>query len=490
MKDISKSFGNTQALKDVHFELRNKEIHGLLGENGAGKSTLIKVLGGIHKPDAGEIKINNQIVEINKVHEAQKMGIGIIHQEIVLVPYLTVAENIFLGREPVSRLGFKDIRRMNVEARKMLQQIGVSICPTAIVDTLTIAQQQLIEIIKAISFEVKVLVMDEPTSSLSEEEVGHLFVIMERLKEKGVSIIYISHKFEELFKMTDRITVIRDGCYVATVPTKDTNTDELVSMMVGRELKNFYTRTDSVQDEELLKVENLTRNGVFEDCSFVVRRGEIVGFAGLVGAGRSELMQAICGNDAYDKGRVFLGNKEVKFRNCMEAIKEGIVMVPEDRKRQGLVLNNSVSFNIALPNLNKVMSNNKLLVSEGKKEDLARESIKKMDIKTSSHASEVNSLSGGNQQKVVLGKWLATTPRLLILDEPTRGIDVNAKSEIYAKINQLANEGVGIILVSSELLEIINMSDSVCVMRNGKISGVLSKSELSQENIMSYATGG
>ncbi|MGG4035500.1 sugar ABC transporter ATP-binding protein [Paenibacillus cisolokensis] len=489
MRSIAKRFGQTQALNGINFELKAGEIHALLGENGAGKSTLIKVLGGIHQPDQGEIVIDGKVAPIKGVQDARAHGIGVIHQEIVLVPYLSVAENIFLGREPVTKFGFKDKRQMISRAQKMVEELGLNINVNTLVGELTIAQQQLVEIVKAISFQVKILVMDEPTSSLSEEEVNNLFVIMEKLRKNNVGIIYISHKFEELFKITDRITIIRDGAYVGTVNTKETNADQLVAMMVGRELEKFYTRTYSRQDEVVLKVDKLTKKNVFEDVSFSVRKGEILGFAGLMGAGRSEVMQAIFGAMPYDSGTVYLNGEELRIKNCREAIAKGIAMVPEDRKGQGLVLINSVGFNMTLAELRNLMKN-KWIVSEQKRKQLIGQYIKDLNIKTSSPDNEVGNLSGGNQQKVVLAKWLATKPKLLILDEPTRGVDVGAKSEIYAIINELAKEGLGIILVSSELPEIINMCDSVCVMRNGKLTAQLPQSEASQENIMRYATGG
>nr|WP_311083408.1 sugar ABC transporter ATP-binding protein [Paenibacillus polymyxa] len=489
MHSIAKSFGQTQALNGINFELKSGEIHALLGENGAGKSTLIKVLGGIHQPDRGEILINGNTVYIKGVHDAQAHGIGVIHQEIVLVPYLTVAENIFLGREPVTKMGLIDRKQMNAQAQEMVKELGLNLDVNTLVGELSVAHQQLVEIVKAISFNIKILVMDEPTSSLSDEEVKHLFVTMERLRQNGVSIIYISHKFEELFTITDRITIIRDGTYVGTVITKNSSPDELVAMMVGRELKNFYTRTYSRQDEVILKVEHLSKQNVFEDISFSVHKGEILGFSGLMGAGRSELMLAIFGAYGYDNGSVYLNGEELKIKSCSDAIEKGIALVPEDRKDQGLVLLNSVGFNMTLSELKRLMKS-KLIVSEEKRSALISAYIKRLNIKTASSDAEVSSLSGGNQQKVVLAKWLATNPKLLILDEPTRGVDVGAKSEIYSIINELAKQGLAIILVSSELPEIINMCDSVCVMQEGKLTAQLAQSELTQENIMRYATGG
>lgn len=488
MKNIDKSFGGTHALNGINFQLKKGEVHALLGENGAGKSTLIKTLGGIHRPDSGTILIDGREVSMTDIHEAQAYGIGIIHQEIVLVPYLTVAENIFLGREITNRLGFKDMYEINKRAEEMVATLGLDIDVTTPVKNLTIAQQQMVEIVKASSFNVQILVMDEPTSSLSDEEVDRLFETIERLKSKGVSIIYISHRMEELFKITDRVTVIRDGTYVGTVNTKETSHDNLVAMMVGRKLENYYTRDFLKQSEEVVRVEGLSKKGVFDNISFSVKKGEILGFAGLVGAGRSEIMMSLFAADSYDSGDIYLYGKQVKFKNCRQAIDNGIAMVPEDRKLQGLTLVNSVEFNTSLAALKFIM--NGVLISSSKKEKLVFEYIKDLNIKTASKDISVSSLSGGNQQKVVLAKWLATKPKLLILDEPTRGVDVGAKSEIYAIINELAKAGLAIIMVSSDLPEIINMCDRVCVIREGIMAGEVDHASISQENIMKFATGG
>lgn len=489
MTGIKKSFSGIYALSGIDFSLELGEVHALLGENGAGKSTLIKVLGGIYQPDEGRIKINGTEVKINNVPEARKNGIGIIHQEIVLVPYLTVAQNLFLGREIVKN-GVVDMKETNARAEEMISSLGVNIAADAVVETLTIAQQQMVEIVKAVSFNGRIIVMDEPTSSLSQEEVEQLFKIIARLKEKQVSIIYISHRMEELFRISDRVTVIRDGAYVGTRKTSETNANELVAMMVGRDLESFYTRDfqDLEKQEVALEVRNLTSEGTFEDVSFRVRKGEILGFAGLVGAGRSEIMESIFGVRAHQRGEIYLHGKRVDFKNPAQAITAGIAMVPEDRKKQGLVLGNSVSFNLTLASLRYYM--NGIAISEKKKKTVIDTYFEKLRIKAASPKIEVGSLSGGNQQKVVLGKWLATKPDVLILDEPTRGVDVNAKFEIYTTINALAKEGIAIIMVSSELPEIINMCDNVCVVREGRLVGKLSKDELSQEEIMKYAAGG
>jgi ABC-type sugar transport system ATPase subunit len=488
MKEIDKSFAGTHALRGINFELELGEVHALLGENGAGKSTLIKVLGGIHQPDSGAIIIDDAQTKIENVHAAQKLGIGIIHQEIVLVPYLSVAENIFLGREPITKMGLMDRKTIYKKATEMVGNLGVDLDVNLPVGELTIAQQQMAEIVKAISFNVKILVMDEPTSSLSNEEVVKLFETIEILKRNKVSIIYISHRMEELFKISDRITVIRDGSYVGTKRTSETNPDELVSMMVGRTMKSYYTRTRCEPGEVVLSVEGLTKKGVFENISFSVRKGEILGFSGLVGSGRSEIMTAIFGGDTYDSGTVTFNGKKVHFKTTKQSIDSGISMVPEDRKKQGLMLTNTVGFNLILAGIDNLL--HWRFIRNNLKKAMIDKYIGELLIKTASPEISVAQLSGGNQQKVVLGRWLATRPKILILDEPTRGIDVGSKQEIYSVINKLVKEDMAIILVSSELPEIINMCDSVCVVRHGRIEKQLSGEYLTQENIMKYATGG
>ena len=488
MKNIDKSFGGTHALKGINFELGLGEVHALLGENGAGKSTLIKVLGGIHQPDSGSIIIDGKQVKIQSVNDARKYGIGIIHQEIVLVPYLSVAENIFLGREYKTKFGLLDKKSMYARAEEMVRNLGVNIDVRMPVGMLNIAQQQMVEIIKAISFNVKILVMDEPTSSLSMEETTRLFEIIAKLKKNNVSIIYISHRMEELFKISDRVTVIRDGTYVGTRKTSETNPDELVSMMVGRSLKSYYARSYCEPGETVLSVEGLTKKGVFSDISFSVRKGEILGFFGLIGSGRSEVMTSIFGGDTYDSGNIVLNGGNVRFKNTKQSTDSGIAMVPEDRKKLGLMLTNIVGFNLTLAGLKYLIQWG--LINRKRRKSLIKKCIDELIIRTPSEDSIVSELSGGNQQKVVLGRWLATKPKLLILDEPTRGIDIAAKQEIYFIINKLAQEGMAIILVSSELPEIINMCDALCVMREGRIVKKLTREELTQENIMKYATGG
>lgn len=480
-------FSGVYVLSDMQLQVGQGSIHALVGENGAGKSTLIKILGGIYKPKTGKIFIDGTESSIHNVQDAQKKGISIIHQEISLVPSLSIAENVFLGRE-LSKLGFKSEGKMFSMAQEMIDALGIDLSARTIVSGLTIAQQQLVEIIKAVSFNTHILVLDEPTSSLSLKETQRLFDIIRRLQGKGVAIIYISHKMDEIFEISDHITVIRDGRYIDTVPTSQTSSEEVVRKMVGRSIEQFYVRSYNELSKVALRVENLTKRGVFADVNFEVRYGEVLGFAGLVGAGRSEIMHAVFGADKYDSGEILIDGSAVHISCPQQAISLGMSMVPESRKEQGLVLINDVGFNIALANVDRLKG--RMFLSCKKRHALACQYIERMHIKTRSDAQAVFELSGGNQQKVLLGKWLANQPKILILDEPTRGVDVGAKTEIYAIINELAAEGMAIILVSSELSEIINMCDNVCVVHEGRITGRLSREEFSQDKIMHYATGG
>lgn len=487
MENISMEFSGVYVLSDMQLQVGQGSIHALVGENGAGKSTLIKILGGIYKPKTGKIFIDGTESSIHNVQDAQKKGISIIHQEISLVPSLSIAENVFLGRE-LSKLGFKSEGKMFSMAQEMIDALGIDLSARTIVSGLTIAQQQLVEIIKAVSFNTHILVLDEPTSSLSLKETQRLFDIIRRLQGKGVAIIYISHKMDEIFEISDHITVIRDGRYIDTVPTSQTSSEEVVRKMVGRSIEQFYVRSYNELSKVALRVENLTKRGVFADVNFEVRYGEVLGFAGLVGAGRSEIMHAVFGADKYDSGEILIDGSAVHISCPQQAISLGMSMVPESRKEQGLVLINDVGFNIALANVDRLKG--RMFLSCKKRHALACQYIERMHIKTRSDAQAVFELSGGNQQKVLLGKWLANQPKILILDEPTRGVDVGAKTEIYAIINELAAEGMSIILVSSELSEIINMCDNVCVVHEGRITGRLSREEFSQDKIMHYATGG
>ncbi len=487
MNHIRKEFPGVLALKDVSFQLHAGEVHALLGENGAGKSTLIKILGGIYSSDAGEIVIDGNIATINSVQDAQKYGISVIHQELVLVPHMTVAENIYLGREPLLRKSrFVDFREMNEAAKQILDSFELDIKPENEVSDLTIAQQQMVEIIKALSFNAKILVMDEPTSSLSEKDVDFLFENIQKLKKANVGIIYISHRMSELKQIADKITVIRDGEYIGTRDSTTTTNDELIAMMVGRQLTNYYTRTFGNPAEKVLEVKNLSAGKLLKDVSFHLNSGEILGFAGLVGAGRSEVMRCIFGVDPIDSGEIFVNGEKVSINNPQEATRMGIALVPESRKKEALFPDQSVMFNITIKSLDDFIRG--VRVNHGKEESISTEFVDKMAIKTPTLDQIVANLSGGNQQKVVIGRWLATSPKILIMDEPTRGVDVGAKAEIYAIMNELVKEGVAIIMISSELPEVINMSDRVVVMSNGRITGRLSREGLTQEKIMHYAT--
>lgn len=487
MREIDKIFPGVHALKKVNFELRKGEVHALLGENGAGKSTLINVLGGVYPIDGGQILIDGQPVVIRQIKDAQQLGIAIIHQELVLVPHMTVAENIFMGREPRTKLGTVDKKKMFRDAQEAIDAVGLCCSATDLVCKLSVAQQQLVEIAKALSYNAKIVVMDEPTSSLMTREVDILFDTIRKLRAKGVSIIYISHRMSEFFEIADRITVMRDGEYVTTRDVEQTNTDELVFLMVGRKLENYYTRTYNKPGETVLEVSGLSQKSTgLEDINFSLRKGEILGFSGLVGAGRSELMRCIVGIEKYDSGEIRLFGEPAGPMNTAQAQKKGLVMVPEDRKQQGLILLNSVGFNLTINVLESFIGLG--VVNKCAENEIIERHIRALNIKTPSARQKVGNLSGGNQQKVLMGKWLATNPKILILDEPTRGVDVGAKAEIYMIIDRLAKEGISVIMVSSELNEIINMCDRVLVMSDGRITGELNRSEFTQELIMSFAT--
>ena len=484
MRGIQKRFPGVIALNNVDLTVKAGEVHALLGENGAGKSTLIKVLGGIYIAEAGEIYIEGKKVVIDGVKAAQENGIAIIHQELVLVPHMTVAENIFLGREPLKGR-FVNSRQMSEDAQALLDANNMKISADALVGSLTIAQQQMVEIVKAISFNSKILVMDEPTSSISDKEVDFLFETMRSLVKKGVGIIYISHKMSELEQICDRVTVMRDGEYVGTKVVKETNKDELIAMMVGRELTNYYTRDFQIPGETVLRCSHISDGKMAQDASFEVKRGEIVGFAGLVGAGRSEVMKCIFGLTKDYKGEIEIDGKPVHIKNPIEAMKQGIALVPEDRKLEALYKVQSVQYNSTIEVLGDFIKG--IFVDSAKEEAITQKYIDMLSTKTSSQEQLAGNLSGGNQQKVIIGRWLATNPKILSLDEPTRGVDVGAKSEIYAIMNELVKNGMSIIMISSEMPEIINMSDRIYVMNEGTITGCLNRDEVSQEAIMKLA---
>ncbi|MCC2125572.1 sugar ABC transporter ATP-binding protein [Hominiventricola filiformis] len=484
MKGICKSFPGVKALQNVDLQLKAGEVHALLGENGAGKSTLIKVLGGIYHAEEGEIIIDGQKVNIDGVVAARHAGISIVHQELVLVPYMTVAENIFLGREPGTKMNV-DRRKMVEEAQKLLDTYEMNIDANMLVERLTIAQQQMVEIVKAISFNSKILVLDEPTSSISDKEVGFLFNTMRNLTKAGVGIIYISHKMSELAEICDRVTVMRDGQTVGTKVVKETTTDDLIALMVGRELTNYYTRDYLEPGEVILKCEHISDGKMAKDASFELHKGEIIGFAGLVGAGRSETMKAIFGLAPHATGDVYVKGEKVKIKSPIDALKYGIALVPENRKEEGLYKVQSVRFNSTIEVLGSFIRH--LHVDGKKEEEITQKYIDMMKTKTPSQDQIIGNLSGGNQQKVIIGRWLATEPDILILDEPTRGVDVGAKAEIYAIMNELVKQGMSIIMISSELPEIINMSDRIYVMNEGRVTGCLDHDTVTQESIMTLA---
>jgi ribose transport system ATP-binding protein len=488
MENISKTFPGVRALEGVSIDLAEGSVLGLLGENGAGKSTLMNVLGGIYQPDDGRIFIGGEEVRINSVETAQRLGIAFIHQELALVPYLSAAENIFLGREHKNRLGMVSKSLMYEAAKQYLRVVGLDIEPDTKVSRLSTGQQQMVEIAKAFSLNAKIVVMDEPTSSLSEKEVEVLFKTVRELQRRNIGIIYISHKMSEIFELTDRVIVMRDGCFVGDRITASTEPDELIHMMVGRELSNYYTRTYNTPGDIALEVKDITSARFTEGCSFTLRKGEVLGFYGLIGAGRSELMELILGFDRRSGGDILVFGKRIAKLTPRSAYKIGLALVPENRKTQGLILGNSVAFNASLAVIGDFIRN--LRVDRKREREIVDRGIKSMDIKTPSSQQKVVNLSGGNQQKVVLAKWLATKPRILILDEPTKGIDVGAKAEVYKIINDLAASGLAVIMVSSELNEILNICDRVAVMWDNKISAIMDRSEFSQDKILKHALGG
>lgn len=486
MENITKSFASNVVLNGVNLSVGGGEVVAILGENGAGKSTLIKILGGIYKADSGEIRINGETKHITSSAVAGENGIRIIHQEIIMVPARTIAANVFLGREPKDRFGMVDAKRMEEETQKVIDDLHLNLCAGSLVGDLSIGMQQLVEIIKAVSAEARVVVMDEPTSSLSQGEVETLFGIIRLLQQKKVGIIYISHRLEELFTITDRIVVLRDGKMVGDVQTKSADKDELIRMMVGRELTNYYTKSRREIRGVSLEVKNLKHAKYFNDISFSARYGEIVGFAGLVGARRTELMKTIFGAFQRAGGEIFLDGKPVNIRKPKDAIDLGIVYVSEDRRGEGLILKNDVEFNMGLVCLSDFVKG--IRVNFKAWDTMVEDYRQKFRIRLTSSRQLAGNLSGGNQQKVVLSKWLAKKPKVIILDEPTRGIDVGSKAEIYAIIDELASDGASIIMVSSELPEIINMCNRCYVMCEGRITGELGEEEFTQEAMMSFAT--
>ena len=489
MKGIDKRFPGVHALDHCQFELRAGEVHALVGENGAGKSTMMKILAGIYAKDEGEILYRGQEVEIHTPKAAQDLGISMIHQELNLMNHLTVAQNIFIGREPRKGLRFwLDEKKINEQTEELLERMHLRLDPRTKVADLTVAKQQMVEIAKALSFNSEVLIMDEPTAALTEAEIEDLFNFIRKLRADGVGIVYISHRLEELKQISDRITVMRDGRYIDTLPTAETDIDKIISLMVGRTIYESAPEVpEDIDQEVVLEVKNLNRGNTLKDISFQLKRGEILGFAGLMGAGRTEVARAIFGADPIDSGEIYLHGRPVTIKSPGDAVKNGIAYLSEDRKRYGLTLGMDVETNIALASFNKFLG---FLgwVNSAKTRETARHFVEALSIKTPGVQQQVKNLSGGNQQKVVIGKWLTADTEILIFDEPTRGIDVGAKSEIYKLLNDLAQQGKAIIMISSELPEILRMSHRVIAMCEGRITGELPIAEATQEAIMTYAT--
>ncbi|WP_122643760.1 sugar ABC transporter ATP-binding protein [Luxibacter massiliensis] len=485
LNHISKLYPGVVALDDMNMEFREGEVHAIVGENGAGKSTMIKTISGAIEPSAGTIELGGETFERLTPKLSREKGVAVIYQEFTLVPVLSVADNIFMGEYMLKGMVL-DRKAMEDRTRDLFERLHVSIDPKAKVADLTTGFQQIVEIAKAISKDARVLIMDEPSAPLTMAEVESMYEIVDRLKEEGVTIIYISHRMEEIFRLSDRTTVIRDGKYIQTLNTADTNKQELIKLMVGRELNDTYPSREKEAKETVLKLEKVSGNGV-KDISFEVKKGEILGLGGLVGAGRTELAQLIFGSEKLTSGRIIYQGQEMHMKNCKEAIDRGIAMIQEDRKRHGVVLNMSIRDNTTLPCLRRISRHG--VISGQKEEDVTKRYQETLRIKTPSNQQLVKNLSGGNQQKVVLAKWLAMDPEVIIFDEPTRGIDVGAKQEIYDIMNDLANQGKCIIMISSDMEELIGMSDRVIVLCKGRMAGSLSKEEVSQESILTKAAG-
>lgn len=488
MKGIDKSFGSNQVLKNAGFLLKDGEIHALMGENGAGKSTLMKILTGVYTKDAGTIWVDGKEVSFKNPQEAEKAGIVFIYQELNVLFDLTVEENLFIGKELTKGFGICNKKAMRAKAQEMMGKLGVKIPVTATMSDLSVGQQQMVEICKALMADAKVIIMDEPTAALTVSETRVLFDVIRNLQAKGVSIVYISHRMEEIFELCDRITVLRDGEYVGTENIQDIDLDHVVQMMIGRAIGERFPKRNVTVGDEVLRVEGLSSGKLFHDVSFDVKAGEVVGVSGLMGAGRTEIMNAIFGNIHLDSGKIFMNGKEVKIKNPRQAIAAGIGFITEDRKTEGLLLEKSIAENIEITNLPKVA--NGFVLNKPKQRAVVKKGIEDFHIKCFGPDHECNNLSGGNQQKVVLAKWIYTEPKLLILDEPTRGVDIGAKKEIYTIINEMTAKGVAVIMVSSELPEVLGMSDRIVVVHEGRVTGILNAAEADQAKVMTLATGG
>lgn len=482
--EVTKEFPGVKALSNVSLDFYPGEVHAIVGENGAGKSTLMKIIAGVYKPTSGKIIFNDKECDWKHPSEAIKEGIVTIFQELSVMENLSVAENLFLGSEPKTG-PFVKFGKLYSSAKEFLKEFDLKINPNEKLGNFTIGIQQMVEIARATYKESRVIIMDEPTSSLPQKDVAKLFEVIKHLKEEGVAIIFISHRLEEIFEIADKVSVLRDGELIETREISNVTIDEVVEMMVGRKIEKFYIKKTHKIGNVVMKVKQL-RGDVFEDVSFEVREGEILGFSGLIGAGRTEIMETIIGLRKKKSGQIYIDNEEVEIKNPLDAMKLGIGMVPEDRKRKGLILVHSVKDNITLPSLDKLKKF--VFVNEKSERELAKWAIDTFDIKTPSMNRKVNFLSGGNQQKIVVAKWVALKPKILILDEPTRGIDVGAKTEIYELISDLANQGMAIIMISSDLPEILQISDRIAVMAYGHLTGILTSKEANQEKIMKLAT--
>ena len=488
MKNIYKAFGTNAVLEGVNFDTHGGEIHALMGENGAGKSTMMNILTGMHKKDQGTILINGKEHSYTNPKEAEEHGVSFIHQEMNTWPQMTVLENLFIGKEMKNKIGFIRSKEMKTLALKTFKELGITMDLDADVQALSVGQQQMIEIAKALMTDCQVLIMDEPTAALTDREIRMLFKIIQHLKTKEVAIIYISHRMEEIFEISDRITVMRDGMTVDTTLTKETNVDDVVRKMVGREISDYYPKKNAEIGETVFEVKNLSGTSGFENISFSVKSGEIVGFSGLMGAGRTEIMRGIFGIDPISQGEIILEGKKVQLKNPSTSIKAGVGFLTENRKEEGLVLDFSIKDNISLPSIDEFRVRG--LIDTKTEDEFVQLLMKRLTVKAQNEDISAGSLSGGNQQKVVLAKWIGIGPKVLILDEPTRGVDVGAKREIYQLMNELAERGVAIVMVSSDLPEVLGVSDRILVVHEGKIAGELNRTEATQEKIMNLATGG
>jgi ribose transport system ATP-binding protein len=489
VENVSKSFPGVKALDHVSLNLKRGEVHALVGENGAGKSTLMKILSGVYQADEGIIRYKGQQVRFHDSTQSRDAGIGIIYQELNLIPHLSVAANIFVGREPLTRFMTLNEKKMNADAVAILARLNLRIDPTITLNRLPISKQQMVEIAKSLSFESEVLIMDEPTSALSESEIDELFTVIHTLRDRGVAIIYISHRLEELKHIVDRISIFRDGHYVSTDPYASITMEEIVNRMVGRKLeKKFPPRLNIPTTEKILEVRHLTRKGILHDISFDLYRGEILGIAGLMGAGRSELARAIFGADPVDSGEVIMNGRRLSLRSPADSIRAGIAYLSENRKQEGLAVRMQLAENVTMANVGAV-SQTFGIISRARELKESQHYVEELDIRTPSLTQVVNNLSGGNQQKVVVAKWLFCDSKILMFDEPTRGIDVGAKYAIYELIERLAREGVGVMMISSELPEILGLTDRVLVLHEGRLEATLSTRATTQEEILNYAAG-